>query len=45
MIEIGKVISSNPGAIHVLMNRIEDFERNKQRLKCQDILPSKMEMI
>ena len=33
MIEIGKVISSNPGAIHILMNSIEDFERNKANIK------------
>lgn len=33
MIEIGKVISSNPGKIHILLNSIEDFERNKTKIK------------
>lgn len=33
MIEIGKVISSNPGTIHILLNSIEDFERNKAKIK------------
>ncbi len=33
MIEIGKVISSNPGIIHILLNSIEDFERNKEKIK------------
>ena len=33
MIEIGKVISSTPGTIHILLNSIEDFERNKAKIK------------
>lgn len=33
MIEIGKVISSTPGTIQVLLNSIEDFERNKSRIR------------
>ena len=33
MIEIGKVISSTPGIIHVKVNSIEDFERNKSKIK------------
>lgn len=33
MIEIGKVISSTPGKIHVMLNTIEDFERNKYRIR------------
>lgn len=33
MIEIGKVISSTPGTIHVMMNSIDDFERNKSKIK------------
>ena len=33
MIEIGKVISSTPGTIHILLNSIEDFERNKPKIK------------
>lgn len=33
MIEIGKVLSSNPGTIHILLNSIEDFERNKERIR------------
>ena len=33
MIEIGKVISSTPGSIHVMLNSIEDFERNKPRIR------------
>lgn len=33
MIEIGKVISSNPGTIHILLNSIEDFEHNKAKIK------------
>lgn len=33
MIEIGKVISSTPGVIRVLLNSIEDFERNKTQIR------------
>ncbi len=33
MIEIGKVINSTPGNIQVLLNCIEDFERNKTQIK------------
>lgn len=33
MIEIGKVISSNPGTINILLNSIDDFERNKSKIK------------
>lgn len=33
MIEIGKVLSSNPGTIHILLNSIEDFERNKEKIR------------
>lgn len=33
MVEIGKVISSTPGAIHVMVNSIDDFERNKSKIK------------
>ena len=33
MIEIGKVISSKPGSIIVLLDSIEVFERNKDRLR------------
>lgn len=33
MDEIGKVISSNPGTIHILLNSIDDFERNKSKIK------------
>ena len=33
MTEIGKVISSTPGTIHVMLNSIEDFERNKSRIR------------
>ena len=33
MIEIGKVISSKPGNIIVLLDSIEVFERNKDRLR------------
>ena len=33
MIEIGKVISSTPGTIHVMLNSIDDFERNKSRIR------------
>ena len=33
MIEIGKVISSTPGTIHVMLNGIDDFERNKPRIR------------
>lgn len=33
MIEIGKVISSTPGTIHIMMNSIDDFERNKTKIK------------
>lgn len=33
MIEIGKVISSTPGTIQVMINSIDDFERNKSKIK------------
>lgn len=33
MIEIGKVISSTPGTIHIMLNSIEDFERNKSKIR------------
>ena len=33
MIEIGKVISSNPGTIQILLNDIDVFERNKEKIK------------
>ena len=33
MIEIGKVISSTPGIIYVMLNSIEDFERNKSKIR------------
>lgn len=33
MIEIGKVISSTPGTIYVKLNSIDDFERNKPKIK------------
>ena len=33
MIEIGKVISSTPGTIHIMLNSIEDFERNKSNIR------------
>lgn len=33
MVEIGKVISSTPGTIHVMLNSIDDFERNKSRIR------------
>ena len=33
MIEIGKVISSNPGVIQIILNSIEDFERNKSKIR------------
>ena len=33
MIEIGKVINSTPGNIQVLLNSIDDFEKNKARIK------------
>ena len=33
MIEIGKVISSTPGTIHIMLNSIEVFERNKSRIR------------
>lgn len=33
MIEIGKVISSTPGTIQVMINSIDDFERNKSRIR------------
>ena len=33
MIEIGKVISSNPGVIQIMLNSIEDFERNKSKIR------------
>ena len=33
MIEIGKVISSTPGTIHIMLNSVEDFERNKAKIR------------
>lgn len=33
MIEIGKVISSTPGSIQIKINNIEDFERNKSKIR------------
>ncbi len=33
MTEIGKVISSTPGTIHIMVNSIDDFERNKSRIR------------
>ena len=33
MIEIGKVISSTPGTIQVMLNSVEVFERNKSRIR------------
>ena len=44
MDEIGKVISSNPGTIHILLNSIDDFERNKSKIKIylKEILKNKM---
>lgn len=33
MIEIGKVISSNAGKILILLNSVDDFERNKAKIK------------
>ena len=33
MIQVGKVISSNPGTIQVLLNGVEVFERNKAKIK------------
>lgn len=33
MVEIGKVTSSTPGTIHVMLNSIDDFERNKSRIR------------
>lgn len=33
MIEIGKVISSTPGTIQIMLNSIEDFERNKAKIR------------
>lgn len=33
MIEIGKVISSTPGSIQIKINSIEDFERNKSKIR------------
>lgn len=33
MTEIGKVTSSTPGTIHIMLNSIEDFERNKSKIK------------
>lgn len=33
MVEIGKVVSSTPGTIHVMLNSIDDFERNKSRIR------------
>ena len=33
MIEIGKVISSTPGIIQVRLNSIDDFEKNKSRIR------------
>lgn len=33
MIKIGKVISSNPGTIQILLNDIDVFERNKEKIK------------
>jgi len=33
MIEIGKVVSSTPGTIQVVLNSIEDFERNKSKIR------------
>ena len=33
MIEIGKVISSTPGTIHIMLNSIEDFERTKSNIR------------
>lgn len=33
MIEIGKVTSSTPGTIHIMLNSVEDFERNKSKIR------------
>lgn len=33
MIEIGKVISSNPGVIQIMLDSIEVFERNKSKIR------------
>lgn len=33
MIEVGKVVTSNPGNIQIMLNSIEDFEKNKERIK------------
>lgn len=33
MIEIGKVINSTPGVIQIMLNSIEDFERNKSKIR------------
>ena len=38
MIEIGKVINSTPGNIQVLLNGIDDFERNKSMIKISKYL-------
>lgn len=33
MTEIGKVTSSTPGVIRIMLNSIEDFERNKEKIR------------
>lgn len=33
MVKIGKVVNSTPGTIQVLLNSIEDFEKNKSKIK------------
>lgn len=33
MVEIGKVVNSNPGNIQILLNSIEDFEKNKLKIR------------
>lgn len=38
MIEIGKVVNSTPGNIQILLNKVEDFESNKARIKISKYL-------